>query len=413
MVNIAALFSGQGSQYIGMGKELYDNFSVAKETFEEASEILGIDIKKLCFYGSLEELSRTKNTQPALLTTSVAQFRVYMEEIGLKVSYFAGHSIGEYSALVCSEAISFKDALRLVRARGRLMEEASGSYDGSMAVIRGIDEVTIEEECKKFAKDNIIGISNYNGDQDVVISGNCHIVDKIREKFRKQGAVDIKLNVNGAFHSLMMEEAAEKLKAELEKYIFSTPKARVLSNVTAVPYESTATIADLLFKQIKSPVKWTQIMRCLDSSGVDTCIEFGTKATLRNLAKVNMNNVVAYSYDRKEDINNLKDMYLKNCTLVSRSLGIAIATKNYNENNNAFKSGVIEPYKKIQELQFKLEQEGKKPNFEQMNEAINMLKSVFSAKMISKEEQIERFEEILEETNSKQYFPSVDFDNIP
>jgi [acyl-carrier-protein] S-malonyltransferase len=413
MNKVAFIFSGQGSQYMGMCKNLHDKFDIVRKTFEEANEVLGFDLRKLCFEGSSKELSQTENTQPAILTTSIAQFRVYMNEIGVEPDFLAGHSLGEYSALVCADAIRFADALRLVRSRGKFMQEQGKCKVGAMASIRNINEKIVEEEIYKFSsKGRSIGISNYNGDKSVVISGDVQTVELVGRMLQEKGGEVINLNVSSAFHSSIMEEAASKLKNELLKYSFTDPKFKVLSNVTALPYKNKYQIVDILSEQIVKPVKWQSIMKYLGQNEINILVEFGPKATLRNLVRNNMPNAKSYSYDKEDDVKELKEMILdKNVenisgkhSLISRSLGIAVCTKNINWNNDEYKRGVIEPCERIEKMQQQLEEDGNDPSIEQMAIAIEMLKIIFKTKKTPKDEQLERFNQLFSETDTKKYF---------
>ncbi|MEC0599322.1 ACP S-malonyltransferase [Bacillus spizizenii] len=413
MSKLGFVFSGQGSQYIGMGKHLYENYDIAKKTFDEASEVLGFDLKKMCIDGNVEELSQTENTQPAILTTSVAQYRVFMEEVGEEPHYVAGHSLGEYSALVCSDVIDFRDAVKLVRTRGELMKESAETGAGAMAVIRKLDETIVNEECNSFSSNGkVVVISNYNGSKDVVVSGENEAVESICINLKNKGADIFKLDVSAAFHSPLMKNAAEKFSHELVKYELRTPKYKVLSNVTALPYEDKYQIAKVLGEQIVNPVNWVGIMDFLEKQGVNTVIEFGPKATLRNLLRNNNSSIKAYSYDKAEDIKEIKEFIFpqpaERYSIISRSLGIAVATKNNNWDNEEYTKGVIEPYEKIAAIQAELEATNSKPTREQMDMAVEMLKSVFRTKRTPIEEQQKRFNQLFLETNTKKYYESFE-----
>lgn len=400
MDKYAFLFSGQGSQYAGMGKDLYDNYKVVREVFNEASDTLNKDMMKLCFFDENKELLKTENTQVAILTLSVAQYRLFMSKIGIKASYYAGNSLGEYAALVCGNVLSFRDALQLVKTRGELMGYADKDNKGEMVSIKGIEENYIEKKCLEFSSMNkIIGISNYNGKNNVVISGEFEVVEALRDNFRKMGAKDIKLKVSSAFHSEMMREAGEKLKVELNKYKLNNPKVNILSNVSALPYKNSEDIVSLLGEQIRKPVKWKQIMDYLVLSNVGVCVEFGPKATLRNLCRNYMKKVKAYSFDRDIEIINKEFKNLKKYSIVSRSLGIAVSTPNYNNDSNAYEVGVIEPYRRIEKIRDDIEREGREETLEEQREAVKMLQSVFEVKGISKKEESERFEQLIRETD--------------
>lgn len=405
MDKIAFLFSGQGSQYIGMCKDLSKKSKAAKRTFEEASEVLGFDMEKLCTNGTKEEICKTENAQVSILTLSIAQVRAYMEQIGRKPQILAGHSLGEYAALVFSGAIKFEEALKIVRLRGIFMSKAGSLKKGTMATIRNFDENIVQDEIGKIkSKGFIICISNYNARNNVVISGEVKAVELAKKALEAKGAEVIDLNVSSAFHSPIMEAASEDLKSELEKIDFKDFNYTVLSNVTAMPYKDRSDIVELLTKQITSPVQWTNIMKYLENNDINLAIEFGPKATLRNLIRNNMANIKAYSYDKEEDKKELQAKLMKKYTIISRSLGLAVAVKNNNFNADEYQRYVIDPYRKIEKLKTELEMNGKEPNIEEMNMAVEMLKSVFNTKGVSLEEQRKRFNILFDETDTRQYF---------
>jgi len=426
MNKIALLFPGQGSQYVGMGKELCKKYTVANEVFEEANEVLGFDLKKLCFEGDLQELTKTENTQPAILTTSVAMFKVYMQEFGFEPRYLAGHSLGEYSALTCSGVISFSDAIKIVRNRGKFMQESAALGTGAMAAVSGIDKEIIEKECEEISSENnIVVISNYNSPDQIVISGHCDAVSKLSERFKDIGANVVPLNVSAPFHSPLMKAAAEKLREELLKYNYGSFKWPVVSNVEAIPYQGNEKIVENLTIHMTKAVKWQQSIEYMKSNGIDMFIELGPKTVLKGLMRKNAPGVAAFSYDKEEDIEKLRDLLLSKKsvsevessskkkefkhTVLTKCLAIAVCTRNRNWNNEEYQKGVVEPYRKIQQMQLELENQGKEPSYEQMLEALEMLKSVFITKKVPYEEQVERFNEVFDETNTRGLFPDFKF----
>lgn len=412
MEKLALVFSGQGSQYVGMAKKLYEQYDTVRQTFNEAQKVLGFDLAKLCFEGNSKELTKTENTQPAILTMSVAQFRVYMEEFGVKPEFLAGHSLGEYAALVCAGAIGFTDALKIVRARGSFMQEAAEKTSGAMAAVKNIEEEIIEEGCIKLKIiGHIIEISNYNGKGNTVVSGDAEAVELLTEELKAKGAEVIKLNVSAAFHSPIMQEASMKLKNEIAKYNFNMPNFKVLSNVTARPYESKDDIAHLLSEQIIKPVRWREIMRYLAAEDTKIAIELGPKATLRNLILSNEKDIKAYSYDKEEDLKILNTIFEKEkaalekkYSIIGRCLGIAAATKNYNYDNNEYLIGVTDPYEKLSKLHRELEETETDPTIEQMHMAVQILKTIFKTKGTPEGEQLVRLKELFKETGTEQYF---------
>lgn len=421
MKKTAFLFPGQGSQNVGMGKALCDEFTVANEVFNEANDTLGFDLKKLCFEGDLEELTKTVNTQPALLTHSVAAFRVFMQQFGITPDYSVGHSLGEISALTCAGAIQFSDALKLVRKRGTFMQEAVSNGEGAMAAVSGIDKKVLEEECKKIStEEQMVVLSNCNSPDQIVISGHKIAVVNVSENLKALGGRVVPLKVSAPFHSPLMMPAAVKFNEELKKYAFDELKWPVISNVTAMPYNSHLDIMDNLTQQIVKPVEWQLSMEYMGRQGVEMAVELGPQTVLKNLMKKNSVQIMTYSFDKKEDADALKQeirsamnqegsSYDKKVKFITKCIAIAVCTRNKNWNNDEYQKGVVEPYRKVQQMLLHIEETGEEPAMEQVNEALTMLQSVFTTKMTSMEEQNERFEELFHETDSKEWFPDFEF----
>lgn len=256
----AILFPGGGSQFVGMGRSFCDKYKVASEIFDEASDILNIDIKKLCFEEN-DELDITENAQPALLTTQIAILRVLQEE-GVKADYYAGLSGGEYSALVASGALRFEDAVKLVRTRGKLMQNAVPMGTGMMSAIIGLPNSVVEDVCNSIGP--TLSITNYNCPGQVVIGGYTADVEKANEILDKEGAVAIRpLKISVMSHCALLKEAADKLGEEINKVDFSDIKTPYVANVSAELVEDKEQIKELLVKQLYSPVKWQQTLELL------------------------------------------------------------------------------------------------------------------------------------------------------
>ncbi|MDP4180247.1 MAG: ACP S-malonyltransferase, partial [Bacillota bacterium] len=269
----ALLFPGQGAQYVGMGKNIYQDYKIAKHLFDEANDVLGFDLKSLCFDGDLTELTKTENAQPALLTTSVANFKVFRKVTEVSPSFLAGHSLGEFSALVCAKAISFSDALKLVRKRGELMSKAS---QGGMAAVMGLEESKIKDACRKISSDDsFVVVSNNNAPDQIVISGHKAAVSKAEEVLSGLGGKVKILNVSAAFHSPLMKEAAEEFKSILTAISFNIPSWPVVSNVTGRPLTDAVALKDELFEQLISPVQWQLSMSFMKENNIDTFIDIG------------------------------------------------------------------------------------------------------------------------------------------
>lgn len=286
MTKIAFLFPGQGSQKIGMGKDLFDQEAVSKAVFEEADNTLGFDLSSMIFEGDAEELTLTFNAQPALLTTSIAILKKF-EESGIKADYAAGHSLGEYTALVAAGALSFKDAVYAVRKRGELMNEAVPAGEGAMAAILGLDKAALEEVTKEVTESgNLVELANLNCPGQIVISGTAKGVELASEKAKEKGAKRaIALEVSGPFHSALMKPAAEKFTGVLSKLDIADAKTPVISNVTADIVTSRDEIETKLIEQLYSPVRFEESVERLIDLGVTTFIEIGPGKVLSGLVK--------------------------------------------------------------------------------------------------------------------------------
>ena len=283
---IAYLFPGQGSQHAGMGKELADNFTVARHVFEEANDALGFDLAALCFNGPEEDLKLTANTQPAILTTSVAALRVLSAETGLVPSFAAGHSLGEYSALVCAGGLAFADAVRVVRQRGTFMQEAVPVGTGSMAAILGLGLDDLAVVCSEAAQGQVVAPANFNSDGQVVIAGHTEAVDRAIVLAKEKGAKRaMPLPVSAPFHCSLMIPAGERLATVLNGIDVGEMTLPVITNVEAAPNQDSARVRELLVKQVSAPVRWQETIACMVELGVDRYVEIGPGKVLSGLAK--------------------------------------------------------------------------------------------------------------------------------
>lgn len=282
---VAFLFPGQGAQQVGMGAELRKEYSVGEKIFTKADQALGFPISELCFEGPKEELVKTQNTQPAILTVSIAINQI-LKEKGIQPEVVAGHSLGEYSALVASGAMDFESAVKLVRKRGQFMEEAVPAGQGAMAAIIGLKRDQVEEIVKKGSEFGVVELANYNTPIQTVISGEKEAVEKTVEIAQDEGALKaVLLEVSGPFHSSLMEPASEKLASELEKVDIAKPAIPVIANVTADYVQTPAEINDALIKQLNGSVYWVDTIEKMIDNGVDTVIEVGPGKTLRKFMK--------------------------------------------------------------------------------------------------------------------------------
>ncbi|OCG20279.1 MULTISPECIES: ACP S-malonyltransferase [unclassified Gilliamella] len=286
MTKFAMVFPGQGSQAVGMLKDLADDFPIIKSTFDEAYEVLDYDLWDLVQKGPIEELNKTWQTQPALLASSVAIFRVWQSVNGAQPEFMAGHSLGEYSALVCAGVINFKDAIKLVELRGKLMQEAVPSGTGAMYAIIGLDNESISKACEQAAEGQIVAPVNFNSPGQVVIAGNKEAVERAGALCKEAGAKRaLPLAVSVPSHCALMKPAADKLATTLNDIEFSTPNFAVINNVDVKVETSAEKIKTALIAQLYSPVRWTQTVEYMAKQDVTLLVEMGPGKVLTGLTK--------------------------------------------------------------------------------------------------------------------------------
>lgn len=450
MAKWAALYPGQGSQYVGMGKELRDGSDTARRTFEEADDALGYRLSEIFLEGDARTLTRTEFTQPALLTVGVAAHRAFVERLGAEPDCAAGHSLGEWTALACAGAIGFADALRLVALRGKFMQEAADEGAGAMCAVLGIGREEVEDMCRRLSAPGAeVVVSNRNSPEQTVVSGRAEAVRRAAEELERLGARTAYLNVGAPFHSPLMEPAAAKLAEALGGFEFKEPRWPVLSNVTGEPHSGGSDgIARRLVEQIASPVRWDEAMRYLVRAGVPAAVELGPQTVLTRLAKANAKELEAYSFERPEQYPAIREGLAplserrssgssareygeagaKDGTarkesaavdsvhgdtanagnargFVVRCLTAAVATRNRNWDEAAYRSGAIEPYRGIEAIQEKLDAEERGPDPGEMKEALGLLIRIMETKGVPESERSERLREIVERTGTAALFP--------
>lgn len=416
MTRLALVFPGQGSQHIGMGKRLSEQHDAARDVFAEANEALGFDLSRLCFEGPLDELTLTKNSQPAILASSIALYRVYEKMFAERPVVAAGHSLGEFTALVAAGALELKAALRLVRKRGELMQEAAAPGRGTMAAVLGVAASEVRAACAEVnGKRGVVVISNSNAPDETVISGDVAAVLAVGENLRAAGARVVPLNVSAPFHSPLMAPAAERFAVALAACEWRAPSFPVLSNVSVEPHAASSATRELLMRQLTEPVDWTGCMKKLSSFGAQVLVEMGPGVVLTKLAQKNCPELRAFAFDRETDQKELGfalaaskkngQVAAFKATVITRCLAVAVCVKNRNPDGEAYRKGVIEPYRKIQRLQEELERSERAPTLEQQRDALRMLGSTFEVKGTPEAERRQRFEQIFAETGTRDLFP--------
>lgn len=419
MSKIAFLFPGQGSQYVGMGQEYCKEFAVARQVFQEANDTFGFDFQKICFEGSSVELNQIENVLPAILTVSVAAFRVYMQEVGVVPHFAAGHSLGEYAALTCSGALSFSDTLKIVKLRSILAVETASKVDGAMTVINEIQPDIIVEQCRKVSRDETpVFIACYNSANQTVISGHQTAVMQVEDILMEMGAQITPILMSPPFHGPLLRPVMEKLKNELLACGYGQLQWPVVSNVTALPYESVTDIINNLVLQLVKPVQWMATLDYLTGCGVTVFLEIGPQSVLTDLIKTNGIAAKSFSFGQRNERQALLDCLTSRemetqpkksrsyaVTLVTKCLAAAVSTKNKNWNNDEYYRNVVAPFQEIQAMQQKLQETNSLPTMRQMREALQMLRSVLRTKQVPLEIQVKKFQQILNETGTGDLFP--------
>ena len=307
----ALLFPGQGSQIVGMGSEFYSNFQLVKNIFKTADEKLNFPLSKLILEGPEKELQLTKNTQPSILTVSYSIFKVMKEEFNFdfnKTKFFSGHSLGEYSALVCSESLNFEDALFLLHERGKAMQESVPIGKGSMIAVLGMKIKDIKDVLKSNDQEKgVCEIANDNADGQVILSGHKEKVENVQAYLKDLKIKSIPLKVSAPFHCSLMSKAAKIMEEKINTTIFKKPLFKIVNNVNAMPEDDPEKIKKFLIEQISSTVRWRESIIKMSAEGVENFIEIGPGKALTGMVKRTQKNVNCFSINSIDDIKKLKD----------------------------------------------------------------------------------------------------------
>lgn len=414
MIRATIVFPGLGSQCVGMGKTLCEEYQEAREVYEEAGDILHIDMRRICSEGTIGELFKPDIAQLALFTTGMALYRTCLAAYDIKPVVMAGHSMGEYTALVAANVIKFSDALHIIRHRSKLTKEMIDAGTGSMAIVDGLSYKQAEAFCLECSdKDSYAVVSCYNSPEQVALSGHIGAMVKVERKILECSTANVSpIYASAPFHSEIMRNMAEELKTELQKLKFNKSEIDVLSNVSGLPYRNEREVTKLLYEQLLKPVRWMHIMDYMIYKNVDYVIEMSSLSVLRNLIKPYCN-VETYSFGQKETRKELQNILEnKNSTgqvlelnrVIPHILGKATSTKNYEYDIENYKNNVQKPYELLKELYLKNKSHDLKTDIQEVSKALELLKTILNGKKIDRMEQDKIFASIHQRTRIKNLF---------
>lgn len=402
MQKIAILFPGGGSHYVGMGKVFFNAYKIVREVFEEASDVLGYDLRRICFEGSMEVLSTMEKSQPAIFTTSMAAYRVYEQEIGIKPTFAAGHSLGEYSALCAAGGMSFSDTINVVKRRGELLQLSGLDADKGMAAISKIDRGALENEIKRIKDHQTkLFISVYNSSHQLVVAGGRNEIRDLVNNLAHTEAEAVILNISSPSHCPLMNVVVKEFKAALGQYSFCEPNFPIISNVTGRPYQPTDKISELLCEHLVKPVQWESSIRWLYDQHINAVIDIGPQNVLRNINHFIVPSLKSFGFDGFEDINEVKVALAIDSqnlqSVLKYYLSVAAGTKNSNHHSDTYHQDVIIPYNQLKEMAAKSAE--LIPSLAEMKKAKEALHGILVAKGVSEsriENYLKRFSESAE-----------------
>lgn len=409
---VGIVFPGQGSQYIGMGKKLYDRYACVQKKFQEASDILGYDLKNLCFYGDNIILQNSEYTQTAIFTVSYVAYLALIEEYDLEPVCLAGHSMGEITALVCANAIDFNQGLQIIRKRGQIMQEFAANIGGMYAIVN-IKKEELEHVCQRVSDEkDFVTISNYNSSQQYTISGSYCALKKVLPIIKDKGGVAIPLKVSGPFHSMYMKKSAEEFGAFLSEYTLMSPHYPIVSNITGKDYDTNSNIKDILVKQIYSPILWEKCVRSMLDKDINMMIELGPKNVLTKIIRQQTNETKIYASDQENELNefykmlgdsygNYKNDASRREGLVRNCLRCAVCIRNDCEDEKEYEQKFRIPYTKIKMKYFMFKEKCELIPLDLANDAVDMLKTACRIKKVLKEEEEKIFLDIIMNTGTK------------
>lgn len=396
MNKTALLYPGTGSQYTGMFKGLYEDHSIVRETFQEAAEVIKLDLAKMCFEDGFTEHEGIAYAQVAILVCSVAGHRLYMKEIGLKPYIAAGHSLGEWSALTCAGAFELADAVKAVWQRGKWMEEAVPEGGGLIAAVSQLSPQLVQEHCRLEAQAGyVIDIACSNSPDQVVIAGHTQAVEQVMLSLEPLGAKIVRLRAKVPFHTSLMQPAAEKLAVELSDYSMRGLEWPVISNVTAFPHsEDTAIVRKMLADQLTTRVRWEETIRLMQREGVQYAIEIGPQKVLKQLNRKTACNIKSLALDVPEDWSSLFQLRRLKPDFMDQCLSLAVSTRNNNWNAAEYEKGAVEPYKRLLQIHDEWKREGIELSHLLRKESLQLVQQILACKQVSEDDQLNRLAEL-------------------
>jgi [acyl-carrier-protein] S-malonyltransferase len=355
MKQIAFIFPGGGTQYVGMGKLWYQQYKAVRLLFEEANDILGYNLKKICFEGSLDTLSKMEHSQPAIFLVSIAALQVLSAEADIKPAMACGHSLGEYAALHAAGVLPLQDALEMIGHRGQLLQAAGNTLNATMMAVNKLDSTQVESACRRINdQGGSVYIAVYNSPRQHVISGARKDIALLEKELAATGGDVTVLNINTPSHCPLMAQAAAAFAEKLQHYIPGSFAFPVISNVKAAPYTGSDEVFDTLVAHMIQPVKWADAVGYMEQAGIRYAIELGPQAVLKNLMPYISAGITTYAMDVAEDLKPLQQLLSEDAPapadFIQQCMAIAVSTKNYNEDQQQYEAGVVKPYRELSAL---------------------------------------------------------------
>ncbi|GKX30076.1 hypothetical protein SH1V18_25560 [Vallitalea longa] len=407
MDKIALVFPGQGAQYVGMGESFYNNYLVCRQTYEEASDISGMDVAQLCFKSSLSALSKMENMQLAVTTTCVAIARAYFYEYGMTPQFCAGHSVGEISAFITSGAIRFSDGIKILMKRGELLKEIYDQHMGTMLIAEEIDYKSVEQLIDDTKLHKEVFISCESSNNQILISGTNEGIEIMQEKLLDSDARITPLITSTPMHCPLMGSIEKQFYDYLLGFEYFPFRIPVITNIQGRPFSDPQLIPQIMSKHLTNPVRWKDIVECMKQYGVSVSLEMGPKNLITNLIENIAPEITSYCFGKKMDRKYFHENFLADENykkdipeFMSRCLGIAVATRNNNTSSEEYQKGVVDNYNNIKKLHKDITDSHRKILKTDMEMALQYLENILNTKKVPEKEQKNWIKQLLDETSN-------------